>query len=124
MASAYSPGPRQPGLAEILETLSQAARSATGAPADKIDLDSYHPGSDFKVRITPTDEGGTEFFFPPMRGAARATTQTAVFLVSLVLFMLAGMQGQPSLPLLTAWGIIESLFFLWILRLCSRPSEW
>jgi hypothetical protein len=52
-----------------------------------------------------------------MRGAAKATSQTAVFVLSIVLFLLASTQAQPWLPLLAAWGIIELLFFLWILRL-------
>jgi hypothetical protein len=58
-----------------------------------------------------------------MRGAAKATSQTTVFVLSIALFLLASTQAQPWLPLLAAWGIIELLFFLWILRLWFAPER-
>jgi hypothetical protein len=61
-----------------------------------------------------------------MLGGAKATTQTAVFVLSIALFLLAGLQAQPWLPLLAAWGsggIIELFFLRWILRLWFAPER-
>ena len=105
-------GPREPGLAQTLTALAQAAQPDTASALSDVDLDAYDPGAYFKARITLTADGGTEFFFPPMRAAAKATAQTAVFVVSFGLFILADTQTEASLPLLAGWGIIELLFFL------------
>jgi hypothetical protein len=91
-------------------------------PAERIDLDTYHPSPSFKARITLTADGGTEFYFPPMRGAAQAFGQTVVFLISLAIWVLYGTAQQPSLFWM-AWGIIELLFFLWIIRLWFAPER-
>jgi hypothetical protein len=123
MPASDSTGPREPGLAQTLEALAQAAQPDTASALSDVDLDAYDPGADFKARITLTADGGTEFFFPPMRAAAKATAQTAVFVVSLGLFILADTQTEASLPLLASWGIIELLFFLWILRLWFAPER-
>src|SRR5882762_7344379 len=127
MSIPNSGGPCQPGLVQVIETRGRAAQPDTaGASADKMDLDAHRPGSDFRVRITPTDDGGTEFFFPPMLGGAKATTQTAVFVLSIALFLLASLQAQPWLPLLAAWGsggIVELFFLRWILRLWFAPER-
>jgi hypothetical protein len=123
MPASDSTGPREPGLAQTLEALAQAAQPDTASALSDVDLDAYDPGADFKARITLTADGGTEFSFPPMRAAAKATAQTAVFVVSLGLFILADTQTEASLPLLASWGIIELLFFLWILRLWFAPER-
>ena len=122
MPASDSPGPREPGLAQTLEALAQAAHPDTASALSDADLDAYDPGADFKARITLNADGGTAFFFPPMRAAAKATAQTAVFVVSFGLFIMAETQTETSLPLLAGWGIIELLFFLWVLRLWFAPE--
>ena len=116
MPTPDSTNPRQPGLAEMVEMLDR------DAPAERINLDTYHPGPSLKARITLTADGGTEFYFPPMRDAAQAFGQTVVFLISLAIWVLCGTAQQPSL-FWAAWGIIELLFFLWILRLWFAPER-
>jgi hypothetical protein len=78
------------------------------------------------VRITPTGDGGTEFFFPPMRGAANSIFQTVVFVVTVSLFVLFCVNGQPSIRYFAVagvWGAIELGFFMWILRLWFVPEQ-
>jgi len=116
MPTPDSTNPRQPGLAEMIEMLDR------DTPADRIDLDSYHPSPSLKAQITLTAGGGTQFYFPPMRDAAQAFGQTVVFLISLAIWVLYGTAQQPSL-FWAAWGIIELLFFLWILRLWFAPER-
>jgi hypothetical protein len=116
MPTPDSTNPRHPGLAEMVEMLDR------DAPADRINLDSYHPSPSLKARITLTADGGTEFYFPPMRDAAQASGQTVVFFISLAIWVLYGTAQQQSM-FWAAWGLIELLFFLWILRLWFAPER-
>jgi hypothetical protein len=86
------------------------------------ELEEYQPGADFKVRITRTADGGTEFFFPPVRGGAKAIPQTVVFLGTVALLAVICVRGQPSIALVAVWGFIDLGFFLWILRLWFAPE--
>ncbi len=112
-----STDPPTPGLTQIIETLDRAA------PDERIDLDSYHPSRSLKAKITPTADGGTEFYFPPVRAAAQAVGQTVVFVISLSIWVLYGTVPAPAMVFWAAWGIIELLFFLWILRLWFAPER-
>jgi hypothetical protein len=90
------------------------------------ELGEYKPGPDFKVRITPTGDGGTEFFFPPVRGAANSIFQTLVFVVTVGLFVRLCLNGQTSMMYFAVagvWGAIELGFFMWILRLWIAPEQ-
>jgi len=87
------------------------------------ELEEYHPGPDFGVRITRTADGGTEFFFPPVRGGAKAIPQTVVFLATFGLLALVCVRGQPPIPLVAVWGIVDLGFFMWILRLWFAPER-
>ncbi len=90
------------------------------------ELREYKPGPDFKVRITPTGDGGTEFFIPPVRGAANAIFQTLVFVVTLSLLVPFLLNGQPSMAYFAVaggWGAIELAFFTWILRPWFAPEQ-
>jgi hypothetical protein len=104
--------------------------------ARTVELGSYQPGSDFNVRITPLIEGGTEFYFPPVRGAANAVSQTVVFLIMAAI--LAGVSGPLSnklnadinhsgdrlvVALYAGWAILTLLLFLWVLRLWFAPER-
>lgn len=116
MPNPDSTDPSQPGFAQILATLDRAA------PSERIDLDTYTPSPSFKARITLTADG-TEFCFPPMGGAAQAIGQTVVFVISLAIWILYGTASEPSMLFWASWGIIELLFFLWILRLWFAPER-
>jgi hypothetical protein len=87
------------------------------------ELDEYQPGPDFGVRITRTTDGGTEFFFPPVRGGAKAIPQTVVFLATVGLLALVCVRGQPSIPLVAVWGIVDLGVAMWILRLWFAPER-
>jgi len=87
------------------------------------ELEEYQPGSDFGVRITRTPDGGTEFFFPPVRGGAKAIPQTVVFLGTVGLLAAICIRDQPSIPLVAVWGIVDLGFFMWILRLWFAPER-
>ena len=87
------------------------------------ELEEYQPGSDFGARITRTADGGTEFFFPPVRGGAKAIPQTVVFLVTVALLAMICIRGQPSIPLVAIWGFVDLGFFMWILRLWFAPER-
>jgi len=87
------------------------------------ELEEYHPGPPLKVRITPTGDGGTEFFFPPVRGAAKAVLQTLVFVGTVALLAVICLRGQPSIPFLAISGLMDLGFFLWILRLWFAPER-
>jgi hypothetical protein len=87
------------------------------------ELEEYQPGSDFGVRITRTADGGTEFFFPPVRGGAKAIPQTVVFLGTVGLLAAICIRDQPSIPLVAIWGFVDLGFFMWILRLWFAPER-
>jgi len=87
------------------------------------ELEEYKPDPDFGVRITRTADGGTEFFFPPVRGGAKAIPQTVVFLGTVALLAVICIRDQPSIPLVAIWGFIDLGFFMWILRLWFAPER-
>jgi hypothetical protein len=87
------------------------------------ELEEYQPGADFGVRITRTADGGTEFFFPPVRGGAKAIPQTVVFLGTIGLLAAICIRDQPSIPLVAIWGFVDLGFFMWILRLWFAPER-
>jgi hypothetical protein len=87
------------------------------------ELEEYKPGPYLKVRITRTADGGVEFWFPPVRGAAKAFLQTLVFAGTLALLAMICLRGQPSIPLVAIWGLIDLGFFMWILRLWFAPER-
>jgi len=87
------------------------------------ELEEYKPDPDFGVRITRTADGGTEFFFPPVRGGAKAIPQTVVFLGTVALLAVICVRDQPSIPLVAIWGFIDLGFFMWILRLWFAPER-
>ncbi len=87
------------------------------------ELEEYQPGADFGVRITRTADGGTEFFFPPVRGGAKAIPQTVVFLGTVGLLAAICIRDQPSIPLVAIWGFVDLGFFMWILRLWFAPER-
>jgi hypothetical protein len=87
------------------------------------ELEEYQPGADFGVRITRTTDGGTEFFFPPVRGGAKAIPQTVVFLGTVGLLAAICIRDQPSIPLVAIWGFVDLGFFMWILRLWFAPER-
>jgi hypothetical protein len=87
------------------------------------ELEEYKPDPDFGVRITRTADGGTEFFFPPVRGGAKAIPQTVVFLGTVGLLAAICIRDQPSIPLVAIWGFVDLGFFMWILRLWFAPER-
>jgi hypothetical protein len=87
------------------------------------ELEEYKPDPDFGVRITHTADGGTDFFFPPVRGGAKAIPQTVVFLGTVALLAAICIRDQPSIPLVAIWGFVDLGFFMWILRLWFAPER-
>src|SRR5712692_6451395 len=87
------------------------------------ELEEYQPGADLGARITRTADGGTEFFFPPVRGGAKAIPQTVVFLGTVGLLAAICVRDQPSIPLVAIWGFVDLGFFMWILRLWFAPER-
>ena len=105
----------------VAETTLQVAETESIRTARKQELESYRPGPDFKIRITPGQDGGTEFFFPPVRRGANATGQTVVFLSTVA--VLAAVCATAPLWIVAIWGTIDILFFGWILRLWFAPEQ-
>ena len=121
---------------EVAETARQRAEAASIRAARTLKLESYRPGPDFKVRITPLADGGTEFFFPPVGGAANATFQTVVVLIMaailvgvsdpLIIRVSGGISGFGDLLVLAmylVWAILTLLLSLWVLRLWFAPER-
>ena len=106
---------------QVPETAQQAAEAESIRTARKGEIEVYKPGPDFKVRITPTGDGGSEFLFPPVRGGANATAQTIVFLITFL--PLVAFVPDMKLPLIIVWGGIDILFLGWILRLWFAPEQ-
>jgi hypothetical protein len=106
---------------QVPETAQQAAEAESIRTARKGELEAYQPGPDFKVRITPTGDGGSEFLFPPVRGGANATAQTIVFLITFL--PLVAFIGDMKLPLIIVWGAIDVLFLGWILRIWFATEQ-
>jgi hypothetical protein len=116
---------------KVAEIAAQAAEAESISASRKSEIESYQAGADFKVRITPTTDGGTQFWFPPMRGAAQATAQTVVFLIMAAI--VAGFSGPAfsrvaavttmqahdfvGLTLYLGFATVTVMFFFWILRL-------
>ena len=105
----------------VAETAQQAAEAESIRAVRKVEIEAYQPGPDFRVRITPTKEGGREFFFPPVRAGANAVGQTIVFLM--VSAPLLALGGQLPLWFVAVWGTIDLLFLGWILRLWFAPEQ-
>jgi hypothetical protein len=105
----------------VAETAQQAAEAESIRAVRKVEIEAYQPGPDFRVRVTPTKEGGSEFFFPPVRGGANAVGQTIVFLMFSA--PLVALAGQLPLWFVAVWGTIDLLFLGWILRLWFAPEE-
>jgi hypothetical protein len=120
---------------KVVESSAQVAEAESISAARKGEIESYQPGPGFNVRITPVD-GGTEFHFPPVRGAAQAPFQTVVFLVMATIVV--GFSGRVfnrvaagNLPphdyvgliLYLGFAAITLMFFFWILRLWFAPEK-
>jgi len=104
--------------------------------ARTVELESYQPGPEFKVRMTRLPEGGTEFYFPPMRGAANAGAQTVFFLIMAAILggvsgplfnnLSAGISHSGDwlvVVLYATWAILTLFMFLHVLRLWFAPER-
>lgn len=125
---------RVAGIPEV--TVTAAAPDLESIRAVRtVEMNSYRPGRDFRVRITQLREGGTEFYFPPVRGHANAGGQTAVALImAAILFAVSGpvfsdlgsgtlLGNFFELALYVGWAILTLLLLLWVMRLWFAP-EW
>jgi len=102
-------------------TPAQQAEARAIAERRQRALRTYEPSSRLKVAIRATADGETEFVLPPVRGAAKATFQTTVLFASVGLAILAWGAVAPAVSMF--WGVINSLYFLWILRLWFAPER-
>jgi hypothetical protein len=77
---------------------------------------AYQPGPSFRVRLSPSADGGLEVFFPPMGLAAKgALAWPVIFLVSMTLFVVA----TPTLPVLVSviWTLGNLFIFTWLIKI-------
>jgi hypothetical protein len=104
--------------------------------ARAVQLESYQPGPDFKVRIVALRDGCSEFNFPPAGAQARARFQTVIllmmggilFAVSDPLFTYlstdAGQRdGAFGVALYVGWAILTMLLLARVLRLWLAPEQ-
>ncbi len=121
--SASAPGEGVPYAAEfevpifkVKETAAQIAEAARVRARREHDVENHQAEPGSRIRITPTEDGATEIYFPAFRNPGPALFVGAFYVFwTLVLAVIHYGHAPVIFPIV--WGLFDALLLLWMISL-------